>query len=75
MVMYLCFSLSVSEFLNLTPLAVTGSGAHGPVVFELPLDREDLEMENHDEKSNCSSWQYLSFGTNLIDLRHLEVYL
>ena len=42
-------------------------------MFELTLDREDLEMENHDEKTNCSSWQYLSFGTDLIDLRHLEV--
>ena len=56
-----------------SPLTNTGSGAHGPVVFELTLDREDLEMENHDEKTNCSSWQYLSFGTGLIEIRLSEV--
>ena len=74
MVLYLSLSLSVSLSVCVripqldSPLTITGSGAHGPVVFELTLDREDLEMENHDEKTNCSSCQYLSFGTDLIDL-------
>ena len=48
-------------------------GATGPVVFTLKLHIETLEIQNHEEKTNCSSWQYLSFGTDLIDLRHLEV--
>ena len=81
MVMYLSLSLSLSLCLSEripqldSPLTATGSGAHGPVVFDLTLDREDLEMENHDEKLSCSPWQYLLFGTGLIEMRHLQVYL
>ena len=73
MVMYLSVSLSERIPQLDSPLTITGSGAHGPVVFELTLDREDLEMENHDEKTNCSSWQYLSFGTDLIEIGLSEV--
>ena len=42
-------------------------------MFELTLDREDLEMENHAEKLSCSPWPYLLFGTGLIEMGHLEV--
>ena len=75
--MYLSVSVSVCDrIVQLdSSVTVTGSGAHGPVVFELTLDREDLEMENHDEKLSCSPWQYLLFGTGLIEMRHLQVYL
>ena len=62
--MYLSLYLSLSLSHRIPQLdcslTITGSGAHGPVIFELTLDREDLEMENHEEKTNCSSWQYLA---------------
>ena len=38
-------------------------------MFTLKLHMEIFEIENREEKTNCSSWQYLSFGTNM------EVYL
>ena len=44
-------------------------------MFELTLDREDLEMENNAEKLICSPWQYLSFGTSLIKIGLTEVIL
>ena len=58
----LSLSVSVKIVQLHSPLTITGSGAHGPIVFDLTLDWEDLEMENH-----------MSFGTDLIDLQHLEV--
>ena len=56
-----------------SPLTINGSGAHGPVVFTLTLDREDLDIENHEEKLSCSPLRYLYCGTGLIDFQLTEV--
>ena len=81
--MVMSLSLSLSVCLSVSdripqldsPLTLTGSGAHGPAVFTLTLNREDLEMENHAEKLSCSPWRYLSFGTGLIKIGLTEVIL
>ena len=77
MIMSVCLSESLSHRIPQldSQLTVTGCGAHGPVVFELTLHREDLEMENHEEKLSCRSLQYLYFGTGLIKIELTEVIL
>ena len=73
--MSVCVCLSLSGFLNFTPLTVTDSSATGLNMFTLTLDKEILELENYEEKLSLSPLRQLSFTVNLIDFGVTEVNL
>ena len=69
---------SLRQIVQLIPAlhyTVTDYDTTQPIVFKRKLHLEIFEIKIHVEKTNYSSWQYLSNGTGLIEIGLLKVVL